>query len=361
MSLAATVLIPTHDHGPTLLRSVRSALAQTVHDIEVLVVGDGAPDVTREIMAELTAADDRVRFFDNPKGPRHGEAHRHAALQEASGEIVCYLCDDDLWLPGHVEELRRLLADADFAHSLPFWIDGEGAFHPLRIDLALPYFRELLLSGENRIPLSCGAHTMELYRRLPAGWRAAPADTYSDLYMWQQILAHPGCRAVSGTRPTVIHLPAFAREGWSEEQRLAELDDWATGPELEDRLLAALSTDSAALEDVLNTRENEMRSVYADLVQADSDRSELGKRIDALGEELHESNVALASLSSSVTWRLRGRLVGLPLVGRLFRSAAKALAGGASLEEAEPRHPDPTREPSAPATGSRAPDPPSGS
>ena len=198
MSPAATVLVPTHDHGPTLLRSLPSALAQTVHDIEVFVVGDGAPDVTRELMEELTSADPRVRYFDNPKGPRHGELHRHAALQEASGEIVCYLCDDDLWLPDHVQRMRALLADCDFAYALPFWIDPAGELHCLRVDLRLPYFREMFSRGENRIPLSCGAHTLELYRRLPAGWRTTPDGIFTDLYMWQQILSVPGCRATGG-------------------------------------------------------------------------------------------------------------------------------------------------------------------
>jgi hypothetical protein len=366
MTLAATVLIPTHDHGPALLRSVGSALRQTVEDLEVLVVGDGVPDVTREVMGELCAADDRVRFFDNEKGPRHGELHRHAALQEARGEVVCYLADDDLWLPGHVEEMRRLLADADFAHALPFWIDGEGGLHHLRIDLSRLYFRELLLGGENRIPLSCGAHTLELYRRLPAGWRTTPDETFTDLYMWQQILGDPEVRAVSGTRPTVLHFPSSARSSWSGEERLAELDAWSKPSDLGQRLLEALSTESAGLEELLRAREDELRSVYADFVKSDRDRARLSTRVDELGEQvrgldadLAEQGRELAYLSSSVTWRLRERMVNLPGLGSVLRWVAKALAGRAGPGATGSAHPAATGAPTAPATGSEDPGRPS--
>ncbi len=70
--------------------------------------------------------DVRVRFFDFPKGERHGELNRHEALGEAKGRIVCYLSDDDLLLPGHVVEMGRLLENADFAHSAPFAVMLDG-------------------------------------------------------------------------------------------------------------------------------------------------------------------------------------------------------------------------------------------
>jgi hypothetical protein len=366
MTLAATVLIPTHDHGPTLLRSVRSALGQTVEDLEVFVVGDGVPDVTREVMDELTASDDRVRFFDNPKGPRHGELHRQAALQEARGQIVCYLSDDDLWLPGHVEEMQRLLGQADFAHALGVWIDADAEIHYVRIDLSRPYYRRLLLDGDSRISLSCGAHTMELYRRLPAGWRTTPDGTYTDLYMWQQILAVPGLRAVSGTSPTVLHFPSSKRQGWTEAQRLAELDAWSKPSDLSQRVLEVVATDSAGLEELLTRHEDELRRVHADLVEADRDRARLLKRIDELDlhvrhvdAELTERSRELAYLSSSVTWRLRERIVNMPGLGAVLRWVAKALAGGAAPGASDSSHRAPTPEPSAQAMESQDPDRPS--
>src|SRR5256885_893248 len=90
-TIDATILIPTFDHGPMIRSPLESALAQTAGNTEIFVVGDGAPDVTRDVVGELAERDPRIRFFDNPKGPRHGEIHRHAALAEARGRIVLYL------------------------------------------------------------------------------------------------------------------------------------------------------------------------------------------------------------------------------------------------------------------------------
>ncbi len=354
MTLAATVLVPTHDHGPTLSRSVRSALAQTVEDLEVFVVGDGAPDVTRELMTELASGDPRVRYFDNPKGPRHGELHRHAALQEARGEIVCYLCDDDLWMPEHLERMRALLADNDFAYALPFWIDPEDRIHCMRVDLGLPYFREMFLGGENRIPLSCGAHTLELYRRLPAGWRTTPDGIFTDLYLWQQILSVPGCRVAGGSEPTVLHFPSPERIGWSSEERLAELDRWAarledTGfrGELAEWVLTAAAADAAGLE-------VELGRAQARAAAAEAEMQRSKRRADELDRDLR-------AVASSATWRLRARLVTLPGLGAPLRAAARALAARGAPAAAGSARPAPTPGPSGTATGSPAPDPPSDS
>jgi hypothetical protein len=181
------------------------------------------PACTREIVATLQA-DPRVRFFDHPKGPRTGEIYRAAALAEARGEIVCYLSDDDLWLPTHVETLRELLADADFAHALPTHVAPDGSISSMTVDLALAADRELLLSGKNPVPLTFGAHTLNLYRRLPHGWRTTPHGIATDLYMWQQILSTPGCRAVSGTRPTALLFPSPERRTMTLDERCAEMD-----------------------------------------------------------------------------------------------------------------------------------------
>jgi len=226
--IAASVLIPTHDHGPTLEVAARSVLGQTVESLELLIVGDGVPDETRELVAALQREDERVRFFDCPKGPRHGEIHRHAALADARGEIVCYLSDDDLWLPNHVATMRDQLAGVDFTHTLALWVDEDGRLRPgITQDLARSEVRAAILKeGRAGVGLSCAAHTLAAYRRLPHGWRTTPAGIPTDVYMWQQFLAEGSCRASGGTRPTCLRFPSPRRPGWSMQERAAELESW---------------------------------------------------------------------------------------------------------------------------------------
>ncbi len=191
---------------------------------------------------ELFAADDRVRFFDRAKGERHGERLRHEVLQEARGEIVCYLSDDDLLLPWHVAEMRSLMAHADFAHSMPALVDPGGVLVYRPADLARPEFRELIRLGRNNfISLTGAAHTRALYDRLPYGWRPAPPGTPTDIHMWTQVFSLLDVRGATGRRLTAIHFPNPAWRTVDDDVRLRELERWlerALRPDAEAELAA---------------------------------------------------------------------------------------------------------------------------
>jgi glycosyltransferase involved in cell wall biosynthesis len=132
-TVKATVLIPTHDHGETLRYSVASALAQSVKDIEVFIIGDGVSDATRSFIAGLVSGDARLSFLDRAKAPSRGEVYRHEVLASAKGDIVRYLCDDDLWLPDHIETMVDLLREADLVLSMPMIVGVDGV-----VDAAIP-------------------------------------------------------------------------------------------------------------------------------------------------------------------------------------------------------------------------------
>jgi Glycosyl transferase family 2 len=225
--MEATVLIPTFNHCETLRYSIASVQAQTLRDFEIFVVGDGAPEATCELVSDLARGDARIRYFKFTKGERHGELHRHNVLQEAKGRCVCYLCDDDLWLPTHLEYMTGLLRHSDFANSAELRIDPSGEATLTTFDASNPIDRRLLEEGTAGIGLACGGHTLDAYRRLPHGWRTTPVGIYTDTYMWQQFFAQPWCRAQSAARPTVLR---FAAKFWDDikprERRLDALEMW---------------------------------------------------------------------------------------------------------------------------------------
>jgi glycosyltransferase involved in cell wall biosynthesis len=225
--LNATVVIPTHDHGPLLEFAVRSALQQTVQSFEIFVIGDGVPSSVRPDVERIVALDPRIRFFDFPKRGRTGEAHRNAVLAEAAGTIVCYLADDDLWLPNHLETMISLLARADFAHGLTLRIHPGGRREVLVVDVGQPEWRAFVVNGNSRIHFASAGHTLAMFRRLPDGWREAPHEVPTDYYMWKRILERPDVRAVSSHRATVIVFPTPLRQAWSLGQRVAELSEWS--------------------------------------------------------------------------------------------------------------------------------------
>ena len=310
MSKAATVLIPTHEHPALLAFAVRSAQEQSLDDVEIFIVGDGVDDRTRDVTRDLVASDERVRFFDCPKGLRHGEANRHQALGAASGRIVCYLSDDDLWMGEHLAVMSELLLEADFAHTLPVVCDREGKLNSLRVDLRLPYYRDLLLSGENRIPFSFAGHSLEAYARLPVGWAPAPATSFTDLHFWNQFLAQGAFRFVSGFRPTALHFPTAQRIEWTSEKRTDELTSWqATLREprneirLAGELLTRSHTDLAQGESDLNDYRQNQRRLEARLADLDSDHRDPLPAVQQI-ERLQRRVAILESLNTQLQTRL---------------------------------------------------------
>lgn len=235
MTPFVTVLIPTHDHARLIPYAIQSAVRQNFGNIEIFVIGDGAGSQTKEIVESLSRNDRRIRYFDFPKGQRHGELSRHTALQEARGKIVAYLSDDDLWLPDHLDNLVAGLADADFAHTLHTAVQLNGAFSVNAIDLTdYDYPLAMMTSKTNYFGLTVVGHTMAAYRALPFGWCPAPDGLWTDLHMWRQFLAQPRlrirtipiCDSLHLATPMRLHMTTDERENEIREisERLSRAD-----------------------------------------------------------------------------------------------------------------------------------------
>ena len=93
-----SVITPAHNADRFLDETIRSVLAQTFSDWEMVVVDDDSSDRTREIVEHWAASDPRIRLVR--QSPKQGAAEaRNRALAEARGRYVAFLDSDDLWRP----------------------------------------------------------------------------------------------------------------------------------------------------------------------------------------------------------------------------------------------------------------------
>ena len=118
-----TVVMAAHDTAATIASAVRSVLAQTRPDFELIVIDDGSADGTPDRVAPFLA-DDRVRLLRTDHAG--AAAARGAGIAAGSAPLISLLDSDDLWMPGYLEAMGTAL-DADpgasFAYTDAWYLD----------------------------------------------------------------------------------------------------------------------------------------------------------------------------------------------------------------------------------------------
>jgi glycosyltransferase involved in cell wall biosynthesis len=105
-----SVIIPTRDRPALAARAVRSALAQTYANQEIVVVDDGSA-VPLDLPGDVIE-DPRVRTVRLDTTAGAGGA-RNAGVQASTGTLLAFLDDDDRWRPGKIERQVQTLAVCD--------------------------------------------------------------------------------------------------------------------------------------------------------------------------------------------------------------------------------------------------------
>jgi glycosyltransferase involved in cell wall biosynthesis len=95
-----SVIIPTHRRPQLVPRAVSSALAQTLEDIEVIVVVDGPEQATQAALAEIDDPRLQVHVLAENRGAPDA---RNAGIRLARSEWISPLDDDDEFLPLKLE------------------------------------------------------------------------------------------------------------------------------------------------------------------------------------------------------------------------------------------------------------------
>jgi GT2 family glycosyltransferase len=103
-----SVIIPTYN-GATYLGDTLASIARQGDDgLEVIAVDDGSSDATPAIL-DAYARHHPLRLFLRPR-VGNWVANSNYGLSVARGDYACFLHQDDVWLPGRLEVLRRLVS-----------------------------------------------------------------------------------------------------------------------------------------------------------------------------------------------------------------------------------------------------------
>lgn len=116
MNPSVSLLVPVFNRADLLGPCLDSALAQTMDDLEVVVVDGASTDGTWDVCLRYADADPRVRVFRDPTntGPVRGWWR---CVEEARGTYATFLWSDDLLMPSFLERTVQLLADDDVAFA----------------------------------------------------------------------------------------------------------------------------------------------------------------------------------------------------------------------------------------------------
>lgn len=177
-STPVSVVMPTYGQAAFIGRAIGSLLAQEHPDWQLLVVDDGSPDETREVVQPFLA-DSRITYERAPCNRGLGAA-LNRGLDLAAGAVVAYLPSDDRWDPHHLSALVSVLDES----VVLAW---SGVVH---------HGSQRAMGAPPGMPLQL---VQAAHRRTPARWIERPEAETDDLdVMFWAALRATGATASTG-------------------------------------------------------------------------------------------------------------------------------------------------------------------
>lgn len=107
---SVVVIIPFYNGSAWIERAIKSVIGQTIQPDEFIIVNDGSKREERSALGHL-AEKYPIRIIDKENGGQ-GSA-RNAGVAASTSEYICFLDQDDKYLPMHIEDLLATLPERD--------------------------------------------------------------------------------------------------------------------------------------------------------------------------------------------------------------------------------------------------------
>lgn len=108
MGKLVSIVLPVHNGEEFLEESIKSVLAQTYTELELIIVNDCSTDASENIVQHYQRMDSRIRYYKNEtnlKLPRS----LNVGFAQAKGEYLTWTSDDNLFRPDALETMVAYL------------------------------------------------------------------------------------------------------------------------------------------------------------------------------------------------------------------------------------------------------------
>ncbi len=109
-----SIIIPTYNRASLIFKTIKSVLAQTFQDFEIIIVDDGSTDNTEQIIQPYL----NHHIFYFKKANEERAVARNFGTKKAQGSYVCWFDSDDLMYPNHLQSVYENLEKHNFPEAI---------------------------------------------------------------------------------------------------------------------------------------------------------------------------------------------------------------------------------------------------
>ena len=101
-----SVVIPVYNSEKYVEKCIQSVMAQTLPDLEIIIINDGSTDESGRILRELTQKDSRIVLLEQAN--QGVAAARNQGVEKATGKYITFVDGDDYLQEDYIELMYNL-------------------------------------------------------------------------------------------------------------------------------------------------------------------------------------------------------------------------------------------------------------
>ena len=161
-----SIITPVYLSERYISGAIESVIAQTYQDWELIVIDDGSPDLSPQIVKSYVSQDPRIKLIQlsENRGPA---VARNLGIQSAQGRYIAFLDSDDLWYPNKLERQIDFMKEHNLSLICSTYttIDEYGEFINTREVKATLCYQDMIKSNHigNLTGMYDSAHLGKVY------------------------------------------------------------------------------------------------------------------------------------------------------------------------------------------------------